>query len=47
MRNSNCRGNAAQHVGTRWELCALRSSSAIKRRFFVDNTDGQEDTPEG
>ena len=47
MRNSNCRGSAAEHGGTRWELCALRSSSAKKRRFFVDNTDGQVDTTEG
>ena len=47
MRNSNCRGRAAEHGGTRWELCALRSSSAKERRFFGDNTDGQVDTPEG
>ena len=47
MRNSNCRGSAAEHGGTRWELCALRSSSAKKRLFFVDNTDGQVDTHEG
>ena len=47
MRNSNCRGRAAEHGGTRWELCALRSSSAKTRRFFGDNTDGQVDTPEG
>ena len=47
MRNSNCRGRAAEHGGTRWELCALRSLSAKKRRFFVDNTDGQVDTTEG
>ena len=47
MRNSNCRGRAAEHGGTRWELCALRSSSAKKRRFLGDNTDGQVDTPEG
>ena len=47
MRNSNCRGSAAEHGGTRWELCALRSSSAKKRRLFVDNTDGQVDTTDG
>ena len=47
MRNSNCRGSAAEHGGTRWELCALRSSSAKKRLFFVDNTDGQVDTLKG
>ena len=47
MRNSNCRESAAEHGGTRWELCALRSSSAKKRLFFVDNTDGQVDTHEG
>ena len=47
MCNSNCRGSAAEHRGTRWELCALKSSSAKKRRFFVDNTDGQVDTTEG
>ena len=47
MRNSNCRGSAAEQGGTRWELCALRSSTAKKRRFFVDNTDGQVDTTEG
>ena len=47
MRNSNCRRSAAEHGGTRWELCALRSSSAKKRRFFVDNTDAQVDTTEG
>ena len=47
MRNLNCRGRAAEHGRTRWELCALRSSSAKKRRFFVDNTDGQVDTTEG
>ena len=46
MRNSNCRGSAAEHGGTHWELCALRSSSAKKHRFIVDNTDGQVDTPE-
>ena len=27
MRNSNCRGKATEHRGTRWEQCALRSSS--------------------
>ena len=47
MRNSNCRGRAAEHGGTRWELCALRSSSAKKRRFLCENTNGQVDTPEG
>ena len=46
MRNSNCRRSAAEHGGTRWEICALRSSSAKKRRFFY-NTDGQVNTPEG
>ena len=46
MRNSNCRGSAAEHGGTRWELCARRSSSAKKRRFFIDNTDGPVDTLE-
>ena len=47
MHSSNCRGSEAEHGGTRWELCALRSSSAKKRRFFVVNIDGQVDTPEG
>jgi len=47
MRNSNCRGSAVEHGGTRWDLCARRSSLAKKNRFFVYNTDGQVDTPEG
>ena len=37
MRNSNCRGSATEHGGTRWEQCALRSSSAKK----VDSPEGK------
>ena len=29
-RNSNCRWNAAERGGTLWELCILRSSTALK-----------------
>ena len=44
MHSSNCRGSDAEHGGRRWQLCALRSSSAKKRRV---NIGGQVDTPEG
>ena len=44
MRNSNCRGSAAE-AGARWKRYALRTSSAKKGGFFVDNTDCQVDTP--
>jgi len=40
-------GSAAEHGWTRWELCALRSSSAKSVVFVVDNTDGQVHTLEG
>ena len=47
MLYSVCRGSAAEHGGTRWELCALRCSSAKRLRFSVDNIDAQADTPDG
>ena len=36
MRNSNCRGSATEHGGTRWELCTLIfDGMAVVHEFIV------------